>query len=650
MGLAKHIKNFTLFLCLFFIATFNFIASAQVTIGSGETPERGAGLQLKEWTEQSPDGNNLTTLANSTKGLLFPKVLLKKYNELAPLYGENDSSTTQEKLKATGMVVYNVNPDAEGLDEGFYFWNGYEWAPFGSGSSIAEFEPISCDNIRIFGTYTKGEPLAPNANYISMEVNVTKKGSYVIVVTTDSNNGYYFSTSGTFLNTGKYTIILPGAGTPLNSGTDILKYIINNEPYTGMDACAKSITVEDKKPDYTFSCSTITVSTNLTVNTPSTTNDIIKMRITAPLSAAGATYVIETDEINGLSFSGEGIINGGTQIVTLYANGTPTISGNHTFTIRTNSTSSDATCTAEVTVVGRSMSVLILCWMSGTAGDRDLWGGTNDSNYASVRQMLTKGGLFNTTSSSLYPISAINVERLPTSAAGNSASSPQTEVQSRLRSATPPDIVLLNFDYRPNNETVATLIQYVNNGGVLIYCSDHDNETGASGVQRQSRMKDMIDGVFDLSSPGVTITPRNDYQNMMQLLPGNPIVEGMYQDISGKYLGRDSGWNCMIDKSTVPSDAYVLMRANDDHPRSIMHKTKPFVWIGDGGVFSGYPNSTSAVDYPCTADATTGLPVTTRTTAYWTQPGYNAHFFANFMAWAIEYVQLHRPDGGQIIP
>lgn len=83
--------------------------TSQVTIGSGHAPE---------------------------KGVLYPRVSLKNISQLTPLYrgvdnGDGtwtDPSTPNEKQLATGMMVYNINPETTDIEEvGIFVWNGKKY-------------------------------------------------------------------------------------------------------------------------------------------------------------------------------------------------------------------------------------------------------------------------------------------------------------------------------------------------------------------------------------------------------------------------------------------------------------------------------------------------------------------------------------------
>lgn len=129
----KHkvqVKNTKAIFILIISILFNIGQSkAQVTIGSGNPPNDGALLQLKEW-------NSETDLTNSTKGFSFPRVALVKKNELYPMYKVGYPGVTNlQNLKYSniGLTVYNVtnNPvattETDAFVRGLYQWNGAQW-------------------------------------------------------------------------------------------------------------------------------------------------------------------------------------------------------------------------------------------------------------------------------------------------------------------------------------------------------------------------------------------------------------------------------------------------------------------------------------------------------------------------------------------
>lgn len=165
-----NFKNYVLLVLGIFVFT---ISSAQVTIGSQIKPEQGALLDLKETDSKD---------ANSTRGLLLPRVALENEKELAPTV----KGITSQKTKAehAGLVVYNTTNAAPKLCPGLYYWNAEEWVRFyGSCQENYDFD------IDITGL-KEGNNTAQKGNLVAAEgiiqvLKVTAKGSWHIRVEGD---------------------------------------------------------------------------------------------------------------------------------------------------------------------------------------------------------------------------------------------------------------------------------------------------------------------------------------------------------------------------------------------------------------------------------------------------------------------------------
>ena len=107
-----------------------------------------------------------------------------------------------------------------------------------NGASTASFtlqgSPNSCIVDTVIGGYIKGVA-ADTSSHVIIAVNVTTPGTYS--VSTNTVNGYSFSSSGTFSSAGVQTISLVASGTPVNAGTDV--FTVN----AGSSTCTFSITV-----------------------------------------------------------------------------------------------------------------------------------------------------------------------------------------------------------------------------------------------------------------------------------------------------------------------------------------------------------------------------------------------------------------------
>lgn len=85
--------------------------------------------------------------------------------------------------------------------------------------SLAIFDLIASDSTcaitPIIGTFLEGKPLSGDQK-IQIEVNISKTGKWSF--STDTINGFSFSGSGVFEDTGKHVITLTALGTPVTTG------------------------------------------------------------------------------------------------------------------------------------------------------------------------------------------------------------------------------------------------------------------------------------------------------------------------------------------------------------------------------------------------------------------------------------------------
>ncbi|MBS1510558.1 MAG: hypothetical protein JST86_06955 [Bacteroidetes bacterium] len=94
--------------------------------------------------------------------------------------------------------------------------------------------PNACTAATVNGFYIHNKPLDA-ANTVTLQVNVTAPGSYNF--STNTSNGFSFSTSGVFTTTGLQTVVLHGVGTPLTTGSTTIT------PGFGGSACSFTVTV-----------------------------------------------------------------------------------------------------------------------------------------------------------------------------------------------------------------------------------------------------------------------------------------------------------------------------------------------------------------------------------------------------------------------
>lgn len=221
------------------------------------------------------------------------------------------------------------------------FENGLGGAP--SQGSLQSDINDDCLPKTVAGAYVMGAALN-TGNFIQVDVNVTRAGSYTIF--TDTVNGYFFRATGVFTATGVQTVKLTGSGTPVGAGLD------NFAVQYGGTLCFVQVTVLATGGPATFTlqgaggnCLGSTVNGAYIQNTPlgGANSIVVNANVTAP-----GTYSITTTAANGMTFTATGAFaSTGVQTITLAGSGTPTTAGATTISI----TAGGGTCTADVNVL-----------------------------------------------------------------------------------------------------------------------------------------------------------------------------------------------------------------------------------------------------------------------------------------------------------
>lgn len=245
----------------------------------------------------------------------------------------------------------------------------------------AEFSVLGlnghCLNPLVSGQYIAGSPLS-SSNKVQLSVYVTTTGKFNLQ--TNSGNGFLFSNTGSFSDTGVQTITLVASGKPDSVGD------FNFIPDLA-STCAFVVSVtgqQTPEADYTIngapnSCSNIQVLGSYQKDQLLTDSNIIV--VSAKVNSPG-NYTIQTDTLDGFSFYATGYFSqSGNQTVTLKGSGTALLVGNYQFNITGNGT----TCSFPLSV--------------GNAGDSatyDIASGV-DHCYGYVSGAYTAGTALNAT-------------------------------------------------------------------------------------------------------------------------------------------------------------------------------------------------------------------------------------------------------------
>jgi hypothetical protein len=174
----------------------------------------------------------------------------------------------------------------------------------------------ACTTPIIAGSYILGTALN-SSNTVKITANVTTIGTYTI--TTTAANGMTFSASSVFAATGVQTITLVGTGIPVAATPTTITVAAG-----GGGSCTFVINITSAAV-FTFDCFSATESGTYEAGVALTTANTIDIDVNVTTPGA---YSISTTIVNGIIFSGSGILAGGTQTITLTGSGTPAAAGN----------------------------------------------------------------------------------------------------------------------------------------------------------------------------------------------------------------------------------------------------------------------------------------------------------------------------------
>lgn len=202
--------------------------------------------------------------------------------------------------------------------------------PAGSSGAVYTLggAPGQCTGAIPGGNYVAGLALDPT-NTLTIQVNVTVAGYYTIGALT--TNGFVFSGSGVFTALGLQNVVLTGTGTPLNAGaTAVTVSNLSNSCSYSIDVLPSggggpAVFTLDGAPNL---CTLPLLSGTYAVGVASSASNTVKLKVT--VQTAG-NYSITTSTVNGITFSGSGVLATGPQQITLTASGTPAATGAFNF-------------------------------------------------------------------------------------------------------------------------------------------------------------------------------------------------------------------------------------------------------------------------------------------------------------------------------
>ncbi len=655
-----------------------FGLKAQVTIGMNETPEKYASLQIKDRAIDKLN-ESLDSKTAEKGGLLLPRVVLEEKKELFPFITQTEidadpAAYADLKLLHTGLIVFNLTEDDEKeLCRGMNQWDGEKWNCLQNklGNAVAELG--NCDSLKFLGVY-QNDVMLDGTNYMLIPLHVTKAGAYTITATVKDaetntdDNGYFFTVTGVFMSTGYYYIKVDGAGTPIEftpSGNlgDYATVTFNNKELSGETAgCQKRIFVEDSsvKPIYTIDCRTVTVhgfgvlDQPLLPSTASGKTTYISVTVNVDAAAVGAFYEIKTDKVAGMSFYAKGNFTAsGQQTVILEPvdPSVPTATGYQDFVISTNSISTGATCKASVLVGYTKKKLLTISdcwnWWGFGPGKPTAWTYTDTGGSYYVTKSAANFGL---DANSTFKVEEIEIVERGGYINAGLISLPAATLKQLIKDQNI-DIIQFSVRYNPDAAISAVLLEFMQNGGVVIAMMDNANSGKASA-------QTLLRTVFNNSS--ITVDSANDGGALYKFKQiDDEVLNGPFMDLRGKFWGEDTTASLyaiglpqdeIIPYSTIedfsghtgsstirPSDSWEDL----DGLSMFRHKTLPFIWIGDGGFLAQGGVTLPKTSVPFTRNMTTGQP--TATSGYGRNSAkktvYNSHAWCNILAWAIKTAQ-----------
>lgn len=651
-------------LLLFVLMSTMFVLEAQVGINT-ESPHRLTELDIK---------NIINGTDTIPKGILIPRLRTE----------QRDQMVISDIANENGILIYNIDEDCYN----YYHRTDREWKSICGKVGNAVFT-IDCNKVNLYGEYKNGVETG-STNYISVIVSVTKPGLYTISATiTDplKDNGYFFHTSGEFLSIGTFTIRVPAMGTPINySNPDKDQFTIelNAVRANGDDpACTFEVEVKNNaiRPLYTMQCSGTVVHGEYYEDEQLVATNYIEVVLNVDPTSFGATYEIETNEVDGIKFSGSGILTSNPQTVQLKGEGTPYSIDTKKMYIKSNSESSTATCIAQVYMIIPAKRILTIATNNAygynfgsvtTASNKMI---TDQLNFGPQTNSIVRYAGFKNKGTTLTSNEGADDGRTIVSRDAGYYYSAVPATQATLNTEfhnllfgkagyAPIDILYIGWTSGINGAASAwdnitdsqlqDIYDFVQGGGILLMFSE------APVLNNKIFRKIFNKSDIDFTAGTTTNPPGSVYR-----LPSitDPILDGPFGNVTGLYWGEDASTtnyvvNLPLDEVVLYSNNVNVVSGNAEimnAATAFRHRTLPFVWVGDGGFTS---NDAGTAPTICPFKLTTKTISGTTYSNYPTyKPNYgsgtitanlykyqvhNAVFAANAIAWCIETAEANR--------
>jgi len=580
------------------------------------------------------------------KGVLIPQLTQEQRDAIAS--------------PANGLAIYNT-------DEGcfnYYSESDKEWQSVCGRMGKAVISQVYCDDIAIFGNYIQGVQTTLNERIV-IPVEVTKIGSYdasvIAMYDANTNNGYSFAGSGTFLYTGRQNITLTAQGTPNESHFnptpppvtgDSIRININSTDFNNCNNVV--IPVTPALADYSVTCGSAVVRGVYTMLPDQTNSDDTThyIEVTVNVSSLGAGNVAsgwsaETNRVSGVQFRGNGNFNGtGIQTVRLYAvAGTKATTLDPitlTMTFQTKNGAVDCSAVLRAAYTPKKIVVFGSDSQYGYNLQR-----TTSASYNFLNSVYNYGSLDNSTvkmvtnftaPAGYTKVGAFSV-RWPAAGTINDAGQWATIMSEK------PDIVIATYASSTITAAGAALImQYLNAGGIFLEFAENNPQY-------------MVGQIFGVPVSDIT-SARAGSGGEVITLPNfdDPIINGPFQPAGARSLGGlDVGGDTettLYYVAGLPQAGMIIYGYNSSgtgRVSAFRATGQRYCYFGEGGFFTNDNNGSwlSAATEPF---AVTGAPeyrpAMRPVTTDYPNGAYNSFYFANMLAWAIDEAQFNGINSG----
>jgi len=285
------------------------------------------GTKISDKSEVQPSNlksNSILELESKAKGFLLPRMTTAERNQI----NVNESNSSD-----TGLAIFNIDNDCVE----YYTAISKKWVSLCGTLPPAKIEfNGECSQLLITKPgdfrFVAGDPITGRNVQVTVPIKINEAGTYQVDVYSrkdGKSNGYYFSTTGTFLSKGTIEVAIIGQGTPLDGYDDVNQgdtFVVN---LNGVEVltCSSKQHVEKAATKYKIVENTYFVKGPLYLGVPAIATNTVDIEV--DVEGVGK-YTIESigEGVNGISLFGSGeFTKTGSNTVTLRASGIPTGSG-----------------------------------------------------------------------------------------------------------------------------------------------------------------------------------------------------------------------------------------------------------------------------------------------------------------------------------